>query len=282
MAENRFLKRIQLHEFPQPDLLKTKYPVFLCHGFGAIGALVKPSPLHDPCMMMRERGILAIAPNVVPYASIDTRARNWVRLIDETLEQYQFEKVNIVAHSMGGLDIRHAMAHLGLADKVASLTTLATPHHGTYLADLVLKTPEIFTEKISEIVDWFGNNVYPSERSETHDSVLQLTMSYVREHFNPNTPDPANVPIFSYSASVGKGTKFSLNPIFLFQNVQIFDKEGPNDSFVSVESAKWGEYLGDINLSHLNQINVQMNKESRQKYHEFWLGLVTQLGEMGF
>ena len=282
MAENKFLKRLQLHEFPQPELLRTKYPVFLCHGFGAIGALVKPSPLHDPCMLMREHGIIAIAPNVVPYASIETRAKNWVRLINETMTRHPFEKVNVVAHSMGGLDIRYAMAHLGLAPKVASLTTLATPHHGTYLANLVLKTPELLTEKISEIVDWFGNNVYPNERSETYDSVEQLTMDYVQEHFNPNTPDPKDVPIFSYSAAVGKGTSLSLNPIFLFQNTQIFEKEGLNDSFVSVESAKWGEHLGTLNLSHLNQINVQMSKEAKIKYNEFWLNVVTKLGEMGF
>src|SRR6185369_6230360 len=45
-------------------------------------------------------------------------------------------KVNILAHSMGGLDARFAIARLGLADRVASLTTVATPHRGTALADL--------------------------------------------------------------------------------------------------------------------------------------------------
>ena len=48
MGDRNILKRFQLEVFPQPPILKTKHPIFLCHGFGAIGSLVKPSPLHDP------------------------------------------------------------------------------------------------------------------------------------------------------------------------------------------------------------------------------------------
>lgn len=281
MADRNLLKRFQLQVFPQPEILNTKYPIFLCHGFGAVGSLVKPSPLHDPCMLMREHGIVAIAPNVVPYASIETRAKNWVRLIRQTCDLYNFEKVNIVTHSMGGLDMRHALAHLDINNRVESLTTVATPHRGTFLADLVLKTPEVLAGPISEVVDWFGNNVYPSEKSDTIGSVEQLTTSYIREHFNPDTPDPKDIPIYSYSAAVGRGTNYSLNPIFKFQNSQIFDKEGENDSFVSVKSAQWGNYLGCVNLSHLNQINVQVGKEFKKKYYDLWIGIVKKLSEFG-
>lgn len=282
MAERKLLQRLLLEEYPQPDLLKTKYPIFLCHGYGAIGALVKPSPMHDPCMLMREHGVVAIAPNVVPYATIETRAKNWVRLIRDVCEKYSFEKVNVVAHSMGGLDMRFALSKLDIDDKVASLTTIATPHRGSYLADLVLKTPEIVTERISEIVDWFGDNVYPSEKSDAIGSVEQLTCNYIQNVFNQHIADSITVPIFSYGAAVGRGTNYALNPIFKFQNSQIFEKEGENDSFVSVKSAQWGEYLGCINISHLNQINVQVGKETRPKYYAFWTGVVKKLFELGF
>lgn len=276
------INRFKLEEFPQPEILHTKYPIFLCHGFGAIGSLVKPSPLHDPCMLMREHGVLAFAPNGVPYASIETRAKNWVRLITQVCDKHGYEKVNVIAHSMGGLDIRCALSHMGIAPKIASLTTVATPHHGTYLADLILKTPEIITEKLSDLVDWFGNNVYPREKSEVLSSVEQLCQGYVQEEFNPDTPNLEGFPYFSYSASVGKGTNFPLNPVFLFQNTQIFGKEGVNDSFVSVNSAIWGEHLGTVTLSHTHQINVQVSKEARPRYNDFWIGTVKKLSEMGF
>ncbi|MFY0683726.1 MAG: alpha/beta fold hydrolase [Balneola sp.] len=276
------LKRLELKEFTQPDILTVKYPLFLCHGFGAIGSLVKPSPLHDPCMLMREHGVIAFAPNVVPYASIETRAKNWVRLINKVCEDHGYEKINVVAHSMGGLDMRFALTHLGVSDKVASLTTVATPHHGTFLADLILKTPEIITEKLSDIVDWFGNSVYPREKSEVLSSVEQLCRNYIQEEFNPNTPDLEGFPYFSYSAAVGKGTDYSINPVFMFQNNQIFGKEDINDSFVSVKSAQWGEHISTIPLSHMNQINVQVSKENKPKYRDFWVGVVKMLRDKGF
>ncbi len=276
------LKKFELKEFTQPEIIQTKYPVFLCHGFGAIGSLVKPSPLHDPCMLMREHGVIAIAPNVVPYASIETRAKNWVRLIEQVCKDHGFEKVNVVAHSMGGLDMRHALTHLGIADKVASLTTVATPHHGTFLADLILKTPDNITEKLSEVVDWFGDNVYPKEKSSVLSSVEQLTRNYIQKVFNPATPDLDDFPYFSYSAAVGKGTDYSINPVFLFQNTQIFGKEDTNDSFVSVKSAHWGEHIGTVPLSHMNQINVQVSKENKPRYYNFWTGVVRMLCRKGF
>ncbi len=276
------LKRLRLKEFPQYNLIQTRYPVFLCHGFGAIGSLVKPSPLHDPCMLMREHGVIAIAPNVVPYASIETRAKNWVRLINTFCDTYRYEKVNVVAHSMGGLDMRHALSHLNIANRVVSLTTVATPHHGTFLADLILKTPEIITEKLSDVVDWFGDSVYPREKSEVLSSVEQLCRDYIQNKFNPSTPDLEGFPYFSYSAAVGKGTDYSLNPVFLFQNTQIYGKESTNDSFVSVKSAQWGEHLGTAPLSHMNQINVQVSKENKPRYYNFWTGIIKDLRDRGF
>lgn len=276
------IKRLELKEFTQPDIIQLKYPVFLCHGFGALGSLVKPTPLYDPCMLMRERGVIAIAPNVVPYASIETRAKNWVRLINLVCDKYGFEKVNVVAHSMGGLDIRHALTHLDIADKVASLTTVATPHRGTFLADLILKTPEIITERLSNLVDWFGNNVYPKEKSHVLNSVEQLSRKHIQEVFNPNTPNLDGFPYFSFSAAVGKGTELSLNPVFLFQNAQIYSHEGLNDSFVSVESAEWGEHIETTPLSHMNQINVQVSKENKPRYNDLWIGVITMLSNKGF
>ena len=43
-------------------------------------------------------------------------------------------RVDVIAHSLGGLDARYALAKLGLASRVRSLVTVGTPHHGTPLA----------------------------------------------------------------------------------------------------------------------------------------------------
>lgn len=275
------LKRFELKEYPQPELLKLEYPIFLCHGYGAIGSVIKSGPLHDPCMKIREHGVVSIAPNIVPYARIETRAENWVKLIHAFCEDHGYEKVNVVTHSMGGLDMRCALSKMDVADRVESLTTIATPHHGSSLADLVLKAPELLTEKLSLVFDWFGDNVFPKTKSDALGSLEQLTCSYVKEVFNPDHPDVGNVAYYSYSAAVGKGTDYSINPVLKFQNSQIFEKEGENDAFVSTESAKWGTHLETVPLSHLSQMHLQMNKDSKKIYDQFWINVIKRLAENG-
>lgn len=57
--------------------------------------------------------------------------------INNVLSQTGKEKVDIVAHSMGGLSSRYYIQNLGGHDKVGSLITLGSPHKGTPLAHLV-------------------------------------------------------------------------------------------------------------------------------------------------
>jgi triacylglycerol lipase len=139
----------------------------------------------------------------------------------------------------------------------------------------------LVTEKLSEVFDWFGDNMYPKTKSDALGSVEQLTCDYVSNVFNPDHPDAEGVDYYSYSAAVGKGTDFSINPVLKFQNSQIFEKEQENDSFVSVKSAKWGTHLETIPLSHLAQMHVQMNKETERIYEKFWLNLLLRLAKNG-
>jgi triacylglycerol lipase len=275
------LKRFELKEYPQPELVKLKYPIFMCHGYGALGAVVKSGPMHEPCMEIRGYGVVAIAPNIVPYARIETRAENWVRLIRKFCKDHSYQKVNVIAHSMGGLDMRHALSKMDIGDCIESLTTIATPHYGSSLADLILKAPELITEKLTEVVDWFGDNMYPNIKSDALGSLEQLTCTYAKEVFNPDHPDVDGVDYYSYSAAVGKGTKHSINPVLKFQNHQIYDREGINDAFVSVESAKWGTHIETIPLSHLAHMHFQMNKESQKIYDKFWLNALQFLARNG-
>lgn len=53
------------------------------------------------------------------------------------------ERLNLVCHSMGGLDARRMLHHSclardGFAARIASITTIGTPHRGTVFADLSL------------------------------------------------------------------------------------------------------------------------------------------------
>jgi len=278
----KFLKRLELQEFPQPEVVPLKYPVLLCHGYGALASVVKPSPMHEVCMYLRQHGIIAFAPNIVPYAKIETRAEQWVVRILQLRDKYKFEKMNVIAHSMAGLDMRYALLHSDIHQHVASLTTLATPHLGTSLAELILNTPGKVRDKLGEVFDWFGNSMYPKGESDAVGAVRQLTRQYIQEEFNSAHADRPNIKYYSYGASVGKGTDHPLNAIYRYQNQYIFDHEGPNDSFVSEESARWGKYIKTIPLSHLEQIKLTISKDRVQIFEQFWFDVATLLAAENF
>jgi hypothetical protein len=79
-------------------------------------------------------------PPVRPLDSCDARAD---QLADAIIKRkFPAGEIHIIAHSMGGLDCRSLIGRnlLGLADpgRIASLTTLSTPHFGSPVADLLL------------------------------------------------------------------------------------------------------------------------------------------------
>jgi triacylglycerol lipase len=83
-------------------------------------------------------GHTALFPLVPPTETCESRARV---LADAIQQAYPAGAVHIIAHSMGGLDGRMLIGRnlRGLSDpgRIASLTTLSTPHRGSPVADLL-------------------------------------------------------------------------------------------------------------------------------------------------
>ena len=74
----------------------------------------------------------------VPGTTVDSPTE-YAKVVNERLEAISEEygrDVDVVAHSMGGLDSRWAIEKLDAAQYVDDLVTLGTPHQGTYVAYL--------------------------------------------------------------------------------------------------------------------------------------------------
>jgi len=70
------------------------------------------------------------------WHSIEHRARE----LDERLKNvFPGEKINLLGHSMGGLDIRYFTSVFDKGERVASVTTIGTPNKGTAIADHFLE-----------------------------------------------------------------------------------------------------------------------------------------------
>ena len=56
-------------------------------------------------------------------------------------DHYGVDQVDVIAHSKGGIDTQAAIVYWGAAPRVRRVITLATPHQGALLADLVCTPP---------------------------------------------------------------------------------------------------------------------------------------------
>lgn len=229
---------------------KPKHPLVLCHGlfgFDLIGPQALP-PLRISYWRgvkeaLEKEGVEVLVARVPASASIEERARILAQFIEEKLPG---REVNLIGHSMGGLDSRFLITHLKPTSfKVASLTTIATPHRGSAFADYL-------------VLDVLGTNHLPKLMNLTQKIGIpgggkafeELTMKKM-ERFNTETPNDPNVLYFSYGASFEPG----LTNVFRIPWGVIYEREGPNDGMVSVSSATWGEYKGTLeNVNHLDLV----------------------------
>ncbi len=132
---------------PEPDFQPTRYPVVLVNGIDVSAGFRYSDRIVD---VMRERGghevFLAID---TPYETPQRRAHVLWERVQEIREETGAEKVNLICHSLGGLDCRYLVSPGGLhwevdasadeiAGAVASITTFSTAHAGTPVADAAL------------------------------------------------------------------------------------------------------------------------------------------------
>lgn len=266
------------------EICKTKYPILLVHGvffrdtrffnyWGRIPAALK------------KNGAEIYYGEQQSAASVADCAAELKAKIEAIVKTTGCEKVNIIAHSKGGLDARYAISLLGADKYVVSLTTINTPHRGCLFADYLLeKAPEILRNKIAA-----GYNKallrLGDESPDFLSAVSGLTNSACAEFNNTvlNKPDVYYQSVGSYLERACGGC-FPLN--FSYHLVKYFD--GRNDGLVSVESSKWGESFrllapkGKRGISHGDVIDLNRENIPGFDVREFYTKLVSELKAKGF
>lgn len=120
---------------PDPAGSRTRYPIVLVHGF--MGSRTSPLwSFYRLAETLRADGHVVIEADLPPFDGPANRAGTLATQINAAITQYG--KVNIIAHSQGGLDARYLISSLHYGDRVASLTTISSPHKGTAIADKAL------------------------------------------------------------------------------------------------------------------------------------------------
>jgi triacylglycerol lipase len=221
-------------------MLTPRYPVVFCHGMLAFSFLRFQVPVEPNCFaplrsLLRQRRLRALFPNVSPTGGVAVRAR----ALREQIERWTREPVNLIAHSMGGLDARYLITHLAMASSVRSLTTVSTPHRGTSLADWFLET-----------FDWRLPLMATLEVLGYDLDGFRDCRPAVCQRFNEQTPNDSRVQYFSYGAEVAS---HRVSPSLRRGWSLLSHWEGANDGMVSRQSASWGTYLGTLQADHFAQ-----------------------------
>ena len=224
---------------PGPAPRGAPLPVVLVHGLFGFDRIGVPGARFDYfrgiAKHLQGLGCDAHAVRLPASASVPDRAKELVSAI----EALPHARIDLIAHSLGGLDARYALTHLGLAKKVRSLVTVGTPHRGTPLADLALTGPLDWARRVVralgvplEALEWLGTDALAA--------------------FNAQVLD---VPGVRYGCVVGGirdggGVPLALAPAHAY----LRRVAGPNDGLVPVASQYWGETLAEIEADHFAQI----------------------------
>ena len=113
--------------------MKTRYPIVLVHGLAMRDTFFMKS-WGTIDRILRIQGYEVYKSQVDAFGTVKTNAAQQKEEILTVLRETGADKVNIIAHSKGGLDAKYMIRYLEMAPYVASLTTLWTPHAGSPIA----------------------------------------------------------------------------------------------------------------------------------------------------
>ncbi|KAK4056704.1 hypothetical protein OIO90_002256 [Microbotryomycetes sp. JL221] len=321
---NTLMRHPALHD----PVLKPRLPIVLCHGL--YGFDVRGPTffrLHywgDLLKILRGKiGAEVFVTSVPGTGSIKHRANALHHSLSEN-QELRNQDLNLVAHSMGGLDSRYLLTKIRPETyRPQSLTTLSTPHRGsefmawcranigigtdyeatteaaaqalhrdeTIPLPYSLKTPILTraqreeAQKLAEVSEKARAEARKLKASinipglpysfsasvatyllDLLDSpaYANLTPTFLNEAFNPATPNRDDIRYYSVAARTDRIPVW--HPLWLPKQVldgteaarEAKGKGAParwrgNDGLVTIESAKWGEFLGVVdNCDHWN------------------------------
>lgn len=263
---------------------RTKYPILMVHGvffrdfehLNYWGRIPKELQLN---------GATIYYGNHNSAAAVRDSAKELAARIHQIIDKTGCEKLNVIAHSKGGLDMRAAIALTDVAPYIASLTTINTPHRGCQFADYLLnKIPE----KQQHMVER-AYNAGAAKLGDVNPDFLSAVYDLTFENcskFNDEVKDDPDI----YYQSVGSklnqpmSGRFPLN--FTYPLVKYFD--GANDGLVGEESFEWGQNYqflttaGKRGISHGDVIDLNRENIPGFDVREFYVQLAADLKKRGF
>lgn len=276
---------------------RTLYPIVLLHGVGYRDDMLMLNSWGRIPKTLQAAGARVFQGGLDAWNSHENSALALQPNIKQILSQTGSAKVNIIAHSKGGLEARYLISKLDMADKVASLTTVCTPHHGSAVADLVAgDIPDTenllsvnFFKRLAQRLGFGAMDILAritgDKSPQAGMAIKQLTRKYLAE-FNRHVPDMPGVYYQSYGTLMRRPID---DPVFAATHVLLKRLEGDNDGMVSTLSCQWGRFrglIGDSNpdrgLSHGDLVDYRGLLLTHFNIPAVYLEIVKDLKQQGF
>lgn len=259
--------------------MATKYPILLVHGvmlkdykfFKAFGRIER---------LLWAHGHRVSTSRTDGLGTIESNAAQLKAQIEEILAETGEEKINLIAHSKGGLDARYMIDRLDMGDRVASVTFLSTPHKGSGVATGLYKLPS----PLKKLIAFWLNFWYRVFGDQTPDALevcrqLRHTPEGVLQELNRYD----GIFMQSYSTTLARSRDdFVMGIPLIFSR---YYEKGDSDGMVSVESSKFAQYRGDCtdaSVSHSEIVDFLARKKKKEKIYAFYLELCRELEQRGY
>ncbi|MBI5844105.1 MAG: alpha/beta fold hydrolase [Deltaproteobacteria bacterium] len=266
----------------------TRYPVVLAHGMGATAEMFGfVEYWYGIPEALRDQGADVYAVSVNAMGSTETKAAQFKTQLLQILAVTGKAKANVIGHSHGGIYPRYAITNMGLASKVASLTSIGAPHRGSTVVDVMVSgLPGSIFALGSDLTNFMYAFICGDTNPDFATNAIQLTTGYMRNIFNPNTPNVSGVYYQSYNGKVKVACPFALiQPCWLL----LLATEGESDGATSTYSAKWGTWKGTVSgawyspgVDHLGEVGQLLGATPGFDAPGFYVGMVGDLKAAGF
>lgn len=235
---------------------KTKYPILLVHGIGfreskSIGYWGRIPEILESC------GARVFHSTQDGWGTIETNGAYLTDQIDRILEETGANRINLIAHSKGGIDSRYLLSLPG-PGRIASITTISTPHRGSKSMDFLMHIPAFLVKFAGLFVNGISK-MLGDDKPNFYESCMQMTTKRMGE-FNEQHDNTTGVYCQSFGAVMSKP---SSDIVMMIQNAIVKLIEGENDGLVTPNSASWEKIVGVLigsgrrGVSHADVVDLR-------------------------
>ncbi|MBK7538326.1 MAG: triacylglycerol lipase [Myxococcales bacterium] len=233
---------------------RARLPIVLLHGMAGFDQIGPLDYFYGVKSRLASDGHQVFVTEVDPFQRIEVRAAQLAPQLQSILARTGARRVHLIAHSQGGLDARYLVSHLGFGDRVATVTTISSPHRGSRVADVALGILPGPAESLLA----FLANLIGGGGQDLEGQAYQLTEEYATSVFNPTTPDDPRVLYYSVAGVTRAATldiwREDVCDPLLWAGYLLLSGHGANDGLVSVDSARHGVFLGTVPADHLDEV----------------------------